>query len=210
MTFAQGRVGDNSPWRPSSRPRTPRLGSRGGDGVVRFPTSDTQPARPLRRQQASFDELLARSRVLSLHARVTDETTGMISREQTAALPRGSVLVNCARGALLDYEAVYDALDSGGNSPKPASTSFPGESLPPDPLLPHTSPEEADRSPTRHRPSPPPRSAAICAENPSPTTRTRTSCKPRGRAGGTEPRPAPMGRGPIQQSREDVVLHATR
>ncbi|HTF51901.1 MAG TPA: 2-hydroxyacid dehydrogenase [Pseudonocardia sp.] len=60
-----------------------------------------------------LDELLHRSRVVSLHARVTEETTGMIGREQIAAMPPGSVLINCARGALLDYGAVCDALDSG-------------------------------------------------------------------------------------------------
>ncbi|MFE0106887.1 2-hydroxyacid dehydrogenase [Streptomyces sp. NPDC059009] len=60
-----------------------------------------------------LDELLTRSRIVSLHARVTDETKGMIGAEQLAKMPRGSVLVNCARGALLDYEAVCDALESG-------------------------------------------------------------------------------------------------
>ncbi|MCP3754682.1 2-hydroxyacid dehydrogenase [Streptomyces sp. TBY4] len=60
-----------------------------------------------------LDTLLTRSRIVSLHARVTEETTGMIGAEQIAMMPRGSVLVNCARGALLDYEAVCDAIDSG-------------------------------------------------------------------------------------------------
>ncbi|WP_199550999.1 2-hydroxyacid dehydrogenase [Streptomyces sp. N35] len=64
-------------------------------------------------EPVSLDELLIRSRIVSLHARVTEETTGMIGAEQLAKMPRGSVLVNCARGALLDYDAVCDALDSG-------------------------------------------------------------------------------------------------
>ncbi|MEV6671766.1 2-hydroxyacid dehydrogenase [Streptomyces sp. NPDC051162] len=64
-------------------------------------------------EQVTLDELLTRSRIVSLHARVTDETTGMINRDRIAAMPRGSVLVNCARGALLDYDALCDALDSG-------------------------------------------------------------------------------------------------
>ena len=37
----------------------------------------------------------------------------MIGAAQIAAMPAGSIIVNCARGALLDYDAVYDALDSG-------------------------------------------------------------------------------------------------
>ncbi|MFF8831066.1 2-hydroxyacid dehydrogenase [Streptomyces sp. NPDC015131] len=60
-----------------------------------------------------LDELLGRSRIVSLHARVTDETTGMMDADRIAAMPRGSVLVNCARGALVDYDAVCDALDTG-------------------------------------------------------------------------------------------------
>jgi D-3-phosphoglycerate dehydrogenase / 2-oxoglutarate reductase len=64
-------------------------------------------------EQVDLDELLTRSRIVSLHARVTPETTGMIGAAQIAAMPTGSVIVNCARGALLDYDAVCDALDSG-------------------------------------------------------------------------------------------------
>ncbi|NGO79541.1 2-hydroxyacid dehydrogenase [Streptomyces sp. YC504] len=64
-------------------------------------------------ESVSLDELLRRSRIVSLHARVTEETKGMIGAEQLAKMPRGSVLVNCARGALLDYDAVCDAIDSG-------------------------------------------------------------------------------------------------
>ncbi|AJT62758.1 hypothetical protein T261_1070 [Streptomyces lydicus] len=64
-------------------------------------------------EQVSLDELLSRSRIVSLHARVTEETKGMIGRDRIAAMPHGSVLVNCARGALLDYDAVCDALESG-------------------------------------------------------------------------------------------------
>jgi len=59
-----------------------------------------------------LDELLSRSRVVSLHARATAENAGMIGAEQIALMPRGSVLVNCARGALLDYDALCDALHS--------------------------------------------------------------------------------------------------
>ncbi len=64
-------------------------------------------------EQVELDELLSRSRFVTLHARVTPETTGMIGAAQIAAMPAGSVIVNCARGALLDYDAVCDALDSG-------------------------------------------------------------------------------------------------
>ena len=60
-----------------------------------------------------LNELLGRSRIVSLHARLTDETRGMIGAEEIAHMPRGSALVNSARGALLDYGALCDALESG-------------------------------------------------------------------------------------------------
>ena len=63
--------------------------------------------------KVDLDELLRTSRVVSLHARVTAETRGMIGRAELAAMAPGSVFVNCARGALLDYAAVNDALRSG-------------------------------------------------------------------------------------------------
>jgi D-3-phosphoglycerate dehydrogenase len=60
-----------------------------------------------------LDELLARSNVLSLHARATAQSRGMIAAAEIAAMPEGSILVNCARGSLLDYDALCDALDRG-------------------------------------------------------------------------------------------------
>lgn len=63
---------------------------------------------------------------------MTDETKGMIGAEQIARMPRGSVLVNCARGALLDYEAVCDA-STRANSPEPPSTSTRQNPSPPTP-----------------------------------------------------------------------------
>ncbi|WP_229925449.1 NAD(P)-dependent oxidoreductase [Streptomyces longispororuber] len=44
---------------------------------------------------------------------MTEETTGMIGAAALARMPCGSVLVHCARGALLGYDALCDALDSG-------------------------------------------------------------------------------------------------
>jgi D-3-phosphoglycerate dehydrogenase / 2-oxoglutarate reductase len=64
-------------------------------------------------QMVGLDELLARSRIVSLHARATAENKGMIGVKQLATMPSGSVLINCARGSLVEYEAVCDALDSG-------------------------------------------------------------------------------------------------
>ena len=80
--------------------------------LVHEPYVDTATLGP-HAARAGLEELLGRSDVLSLHARATPETKHMIGADQLAALPRGAVLVNCARGALLDYDAACDALDTG-------------------------------------------------------------------------------------------------
>ncbi|MFI6477145.1 2-hydroxyacid dehydrogenase [Nonomuraea sp. NPDC050663] len=60
-----------------------------------------------------LDELLARSGIVTLHARATPGNHGMIGARELDLMPAGSVLVNCARGSLVDYDAVCDALERG-------------------------------------------------------------------------------------------------
>jgi D-3-phosphoglycerate dehydrogenase / 2-oxoglutarate reductase len=62
--------------------------------------------------QVELAELLDRSNIVSLHARETPESRGILGAEQIARLQRGSIVVNCARGSLMDYEAVANALRS--------------------------------------------------------------------------------------------------
>jgi D-3-phosphoglycerate dehydrogenase len=76
-------------------------------------------------------ELLERSDVLTLHARLTPETRGLIGRAELAALRPGAVVVNCARGGLLDYDALCDALESG-HLFGAAVDVFPAEPVPAD------------------------------------------------------------------------------
>jgi D-3-phosphoglycerate dehydrogenase len=64
-------------------------------------------------EMVNLDRLLARADIVTLHARVTAETTGMIGRDQFARMRPGTIFVNTARGPLVDYDALYDALASG-------------------------------------------------------------------------------------------------
>ncbi|WP_068115761.1 2-hydroxyacid dehydrogenase [Tropicimonas marinistellae] len=61
----------------------------------------------------TLDSLLSVSDFLSLHCPATPETDGMMNAERLARLPDGSVLVNTARGALVDEAALLGALESG-------------------------------------------------------------------------------------------------
>ncbi len=61
----------------------------------------------------SLDEALASCEAFSLHSLLTDETRGMIGVDEIEKMPRGALLVDTARAALVDFDAVLAALDSG-------------------------------------------------------------------------------------------------
>lgn len=63
--------------------------------------------------RVSFDELLRRSDVVSLHLPLNDETRGLFGRETFAKMKPGSWLLNTARGALVSEMALVRALDEG-------------------------------------------------------------------------------------------------
>ncbi|MFP4274687.1 MAG: 2-hydroxyacid dehydrogenase [Paracoccaceae bacterium] len=62
---------------------------------------------------ADLDSLLDVSDFLSLHCPATPETAGLMDAARLARLPRGAVLVNTARGALVDEAALLAAIESG-------------------------------------------------------------------------------------------------
>ncbi|MDB5096023.1 MAG: glycerate dehydrogenase [Cyanobacteria bacterium RYN_339] len=66
-----------------------------------------------REGRVAFDELLARADVLSLHCPLTPETRGMIGATELARMKPDAVLINTARGALVDADALIAALALG-------------------------------------------------------------------------------------------------
>lgn len=65
------------------------------------------------RRIESLDEILERSDVVSVHVQLSDETAGLIGRGELSRMKDGSVLINTARGGLVDEEALCEALESG-------------------------------------------------------------------------------------------------
>ena len=85
--------------------------------------------------QTSLERILAEADVISLHARVTPETSKMINRDTLARTKKGATIINTARGPLVDYDALHDALISGHLRGAMLET-FSIEPVPPDwPLL---------------------------------------------------------------------------
>jgi len=67
----------------------------------------------VRRSEGDLEQVLRESDIVSLHTPLNAETAGLISRERLALLRDGATLVNTARGAVVDEEALVDELVSG-------------------------------------------------------------------------------------------------
>ena len=85
----------------------------GATVLVADPYTDAATAEADGVRLVELEDLLRASTVVSLHARLTDETRGIIGARELDLLPAGAVLVNTARGGLLDHAPLPDALRSG-------------------------------------------------------------------------------------------------
>ncbi|MDF2743757.1 MAG: hypothetical protein K0S88_5134 [Actinomycetia bacterium] len=64
-------------------------------------------------ERLPLDDLLARSDVVSIHLKLSPESTGLLDRDRLARMRPGAILVNTARGAIVDEQALVEALTAG-------------------------------------------------------------------------------------------------
>ena len=85
----------------------------GMEVVVHDPYLDVSVAERLGVEMMDLDDLLAEADIVTLHVPLTDATRGLIGAEQLQRMRPGAMLINCARGGIVEEEALVSALDEG-------------------------------------------------------------------------------------------------
>lgn len=92
---------------------TARLFKAFGAQLVAYSRSENPEAAELGMEYLELDELLAQSDIVSLHVPLLPSTKGLISKEKLALMKASGILINCARGPIVDNDALADALNDG-------------------------------------------------------------------------------------------------
>src|SRR5689334_20928021 len=90
-----------------------RVAAFGVELIAYDPYVSAQRAAQLGIELVSLEELLERADAISIHLPKTPETKGLIGAEQLAKAKRGVIIVNAARGGLIDEEALAEAVKEG-------------------------------------------------------------------------------------------------
>lgn len=90
-----------------------RAGALGCRILAHDPHVTSESVRDDRIEMVDFDGLFNGSHVLSIHAPLTAETEGLVDARSLARLPEGAIVINTARGRIIDERALIEALDSG-------------------------------------------------------------------------------------------------
>jgi phosphoglycerate dehydrogenase-like enzyme len=112
--------------------------------VAYDPYISPERTRELGARLVSLEELLSTSKVISLHAPITEETKGLLNAENLRLIQHGAAFVNTARGVLVDHDALYRELKTGRfkaaldvTFPEPLPVDHPLRSLPNCLITPH-------------------------------------------------------------------------
>lgn len=80
---------------------------------MRVLISEHKGALDVREGRLSFEETLRSSDIVTLHCPLNEETRGLIGKRELGMMQRGALLINTARGGLVDERALVEALNSG-------------------------------------------------------------------------------------------------
>ena len=94
-----------------------------------------QSDKPVRYQRLALEQLLRTADIVSLHIPLTTETEGLLGSDRLSLMKTGAILINTARGALVDEAALYQALLSGKIAAAGLDVFDPEPALPDNPLL---------------------------------------------------------------------------
>jgi D-3-phosphoglycerate dehydrogenase / 2-oxoglutarate reductase len=87
-----------------------------GMAVVGFdPVMDTAVLNEVGIQKVSLDEIWAKCDFITVHTPLTEDTKNIVNDETISKCKRGVGIVNCARGGIIDEEALLRGLESGDN-----------------------------------------------------------------------------------------------
>lgn len=92
--------------------RVGQIGKAFGCKVLGYSRTERQDAKDIGITYASLEELLKESDIISLHVPLTDETKLLINKERIALMKPSSILINVARGGVVDSKALTEALNN--------------------------------------------------------------------------------------------------
>ena len=81
--------------------------------VVAWNRNESEPQAGVGFRKLALDDLLQTSDIVSIHLRLSQESAGLLNRERLSKMKAGAILINTARGAIVDELALIEALKSG-------------------------------------------------------------------------------------------------
>lgn len=84
-----------------------------GADLIGYNRSPRPAAEQLGLKYMTLDEVMTKSDIISVHLPLTAETRGIISQEKLAKMQASAILINCARGPIIDNQALAAALNAG-------------------------------------------------------------------------------------------------
>lgn len=79
--------------------------------MIAYSRSERDRAKELGIEYVELDELMKRSDIITIHVPNNEQTRGLISREKLALMQEDAILINCARGPIVDNEALAELLN---------------------------------------------------------------------------------------------------